>query len=105
MRRRSSGAILVVPEGDGPLSRSPLYQLALKLMKRGPGRDVYKLHRLLGPYPAELEFVYPFTQTVADGELDRGQVREAVRRLRKMGYSSVVLCEKPRAKTDAKRDA
>jgi hypothetical protein len=99
MKRRSTGAILVVPESDGPLSRSALYQQALRLMKRVPGRDVYKVHRQLGPFPAELEFVYPFTQTVSDGEVTRKQVRDAVRQLRKMGYASVVVCEKRRPET------
>jgi 7-cyano-7-deazaguanine tRNA-ribosyltransferase len=99
MKRRSTGAILVVPESDGPLSRSALYQQALRLMKRVPGRDVYKVHRQLGPFPAELEFVDPFTQTVSDGEVTRKQVRDAVRQLRKMGYASVVVCEKRRPET------
>ena len=65
--------------------------------EEGPGRDVYKVHRQLGPFPAELEFVYPFTQTVSDGEVTRKQVRDTVSRLRKMGYESVIVCEKRRA--------
>ena len=104
MKRRATGAILVVPESDGPLSRSALYQKALRMMKRSPGRDVYKVHRQLGAFPAELEFVYPFTQTVSDGEVTRKQVRDAVSQLRKMGYESVTVCEKRRAEGAKTRD-
>jgi 7-cyano-7-deazaguanine tRNA-ribosyltransferase len=98
MKRKSSRAILVVAEGERPLSRSPLYPRLLKLTK-GPRRDVYKLHQQLGPYPAELEFVYPFTQTVTDGVVTSAHVRDAVRRLQEMGYSSVTLCRKERTRT------
>jgi hypothetical protein len=61
--------------------------------------DIYKLHLQLGPYPAELEFVYPFTQTVTDGLSSKKQVREAVKQLQGMGYSSILLCGKDRTRT------
>jgi 7-cyano-7-deazaguanine tRNA-ribosyltransferase len=98
MKRRSTEAILVVAEGERPLSRSAFHQRLLKLTKGSP-RDIYKLHRQLGPYPAELEFVYPFTQTVSDGAVGPIQVRAAVKKLRTMGYSSVVICRKDRTRT------
>ncbi len=56
--------------------------------------DVYRLHQLLGAYPAELEFVYPLTQTVGPFSsaawMDTAEAR-ARRVLRRMGYSSVVV--------------
>ena len=51
--------------------------------------DVYLVHPALGPYPAELEFLYPFSQTEASGlEAHVGLGREKVT-LKKMGYSRV----------------
>ncbi|MGA2664662.1 MAG: tRNA guanosine(15) transglycosylase TgtA [Nitrososphaerales archaeon] len=99
MRKRvrggAEGAVLIAGQGgERPLSRSSLRQ---RLEGTARGRkgsrppDVYKLHQQLGPYPAELEFVYPFTQTVAEGTADAAQVRDAVARLRSMGYSKVVV--------------
>ncbi len=52
-------------------------------------QDLYRLHPILGPYPAELDFVYPFTQIVAARELPKATQKDAVRSLRKIGYSSV----------------
>jgi 7-cyano-7-deazaguanine tRNA-ribosyltransferase len=97
MKRSTDRAILVPSDNDKPIIRTAAYQKILKLVKDEPS-DVYKLHSLLGPYPAELEFVYPFTQTVTDAVPGTREVREAVSRLRKMGYKSVVVCRKPRAK-------
>ena len=98
MRKRSSGAVIVLSEGERPLSKSAVYPWLEKLMM-GSCRDIYKLHQQLGPYPAELEFVYPFTQTVTDGVAGSMQVREAVERLKRMGYSSILLCGKDRTRT------
>jgi 7-cyano-7-deazaguanine tRNA-ribosyltransferase len=97
MKRSTDRAILVPADNDKPIIRTAVYQKVLKLVKDEPS-DVYKLHSLLGPYPAELEFVYPFTQTVTDAIPGAREVREAVSRLRSMGYKSVVICRKPRAK-------
>ncbi|MGD0319841.1 MAG: tRNA guanosine(15) transglycosylase TgtA [Nitrososphaerales archaeon] len=52
--------------------------------------DTYRIHPALGVYPAELDFVYPFTQFVtAAGIGGRMSVKEASARLRKLGYGSV----------------
>ncbi len=99
MKRRSMGAVLLVSDAERPLSRTALPR---RLMEAGKGssHDIYKLHRLLGPYPAELEFVYPFTQTVTDAAVSRRDVRDAVARLRKMGYSTVTVHGKVPAEAD-----
>lgn len=87
LRRSSRNAVLLVGSETIPVDR-------LKLPKRGSkllGNDVYRLHPRLGPYPLELDFVYPFTQTVdATGSVD-DPTREGVRRLRELGYSRVVV--------------
>src|SRR5439155_25935914 len=42
--------------------------------------DLYRLHPRLGVYPAELDFVYPFTQTVEIREMKgEGRGRESPR--------------------------
>jgi len=58
-----------------------------------PGRsDTYRIHPALGVYPAELDFVYPFTQFItAAGLGGRMNVKEATARLRKLGYRSVKI--------------
>ncbi len=83
IRRRHRQAVVVPVENDKPLLRTTVYPRVKKLTEKTPS-DVYKLHPLLGPYPAELEFVYPFTQTVTA--------------LRKMGYRSVVVVGKAKGK-------
>jgi len=52
--------------------------------------DYYRVHPELGPFPAELQFVFPFTQTVSDRDVEP-RIRDAVRRLRAMGYSRVTV--------------
>ena len=71
-RRSSKTAILVAGPGGRP---------------KGEG-DVYFVHPQLGPYPAELEFQYPFSQTESSVG---GAWAEAasVKKLRAMGYSKV----------------
>jgi 7-cyano-7-deazaguanine tRNA-ribosyltransferase len=52
--------------------------------------DTYRIHPALGVYPAELDFVYPFTQVVTTAGIgSRVSVKEAAARLRKLGYRSV----------------
>ncbi len=52
--------------------------------------DTYRIHPALGVYPAELDFIYPFTQVVTSGGLARQRsVKEGTARLRKLGYESV----------------
>ena len=54
--------------------------------------DIYRINPQLGPYPAELEFVFPFSQTISD----RAAPRRVDRGLREgpeegMGYSKVIV--------------
>lgn len=54
--------------------------------------DAYGLHPILGPYPVELGFVYPFSQSVvASGITWRLEPRRATAVLREIGYSLVVV--------------
>jgi len=53
--------------------------------------DKYRVHPQLGVYPAELDFLYPFTQTVSLEERPlEPMVARAVKELRKMGYKRVL---------------
>ncbi len=88
IRRSSKTAVLLGGEEPIPVGR-------LRASGDGGGLrdcDVYRLHPQLGPYPVELDFIYPFTQTVNSAEtLDGGLEKKAVGALRRMGYSRVVL--------------
>jgi 7-cyano-7-deazaguanine tRNA-ribosyltransferase len=86
-------AFLLVSDDERPLGRTPFNQKLQELMKEEP-RDMYKLHPQLGLYPAELEFVYPFTQTVSDSEVNRKDVRSAIAALRNLGYSEILVCSR-----------
>jgi 7-cyano-7-deazaguanine tRNA-ribosyltransferase len=92
MKKRGARAVLLTEDAERPLQKSPSYGRAGGARTK-PG-DVYKLHPFLGPYPSELEFVYPFSQTVTDRAPGREEVRRAVARLRGMGYSSVAVLGK-----------
>lgn len=64
--------------------------------KRQPRRrseaDLYRFHPALGVFPAELEFVYPFSQTVcADESVHPDSVKAAVEELKRLGYGRVDL--------------
>ncbi|HXW37130.1 MAG TPA: tRNA guanosine(15) transglycosylase TgtA [Nitrososphaerales archaeon] len=65
------------------------------------GVDSFRLHPVFGAYPAELEFVYPFTQTVTSEEeaLRVKALGVAKRQLKAMGYSRVTVAEKGRPKS------
>jgi len=53
------------------------------------GEDVYRNHPILGPYPVELEYLYPFSQTEVGDMVPLLTTSEAVRRIRKLGYRGV----------------
>lgn len=90
MKRRGRRAILVRVGAEKPLRTVASYQEASRKQKEDVA-DVYKLHPFLGPYPAELELVYPFSQTVTDHEAGQEDVRRAVTHLRAMGYETVLV--------------
>jgi len=87
---RRSGTAVLVDAGD------PLPLAKLRFAGALPDEaDYYRLHPTLGPYPAELDFVYPFTQTVASAGVEDAKKREpAVEKLRSLGYSRVFIAEK-----------
>jgi 7-cyano-7-deazaguanine tRNA-ribosyltransferase len=97
--RRSNSAVLVISEVPLPLSkvRLPDHKLPSEC-------DFYGLHPTLGPYPAELEFVYPFTQTVASsGACGKAQTAAAQKQLRNWGYSEVLLVKVDARQKDVQR--
>jgi 7-cyano-7-deazaguanine tRNA-ribosyltransferase len=86
VRRGSTQAVLVDAEWSVPTGKTGLIAGLPK------GADVYRLHPLLGPYPVELEFVYPFTQTVAASSLkETDGLAEAASDLRRLGYRRVYV--------------
>ncbi|HUI86406.1 MAG TPA: tRNA guanosine(15) transglycosylase TgtA [Nitrososphaerales archaeon] len=88
--KRCSTALLVLGGEGVPFGRLRFSRRAFRM----GSFDAYRLHPVLGAFPAELEFVYPFTQTVGpyDGGLDeRGLLREARSRLKREGYRRVAI--------------
>lgn len=58
---------------------------------KGSNPDVYRVHPVLGLFPAELDSVYPFGQVVGpEGKRTPGAERTAFRELRRAGYSRVL---------------
>ena len=55
--------------------------------------DVFRVNPVLGPYPAELEFVFPFSQTISDRTQPEASEKACAKRLRTMGYSKVVVAK------------
>lgn len=91
--RSSEGATLLVSEKSVPT----------KKLKGADHRnsDVYRLDPVLGPYPVELEFVYPFTQTVRSETLaPTVSPGDGVKTLKGMGYTRVRV---EKAEGDGKR--
>jgi len=69
--------------------------------KRGKkgAEDVYRNHPILGPYPAELQYLYPFSQTEIGDMVPLLTPSESVRRIRKLGYRAVkALSDEPLSK-------
>ncbi len=88
LRRSSRNA--VVFEGSEPIPVSRLRAMARA--RKMEDCDIYRLHPQLGPYPVELDFVYPLTQTTSAAlASDSKLLTQGVASLRKMGYSRVVL--------------
>ena len=89
-RRCSSTALLLLTRGRR-LRGTEL----LPGKKLGP-LDLYRWHPRLGVYPAELDFLYPFTQTVEIREMNgrrRGNesaAAVALEEVKRMGYTNVV---------------
>lgn len=85
MKRNSSSALVLPAHGAQVSTRTKRQTRA----KKGEDADVYGVHEALGVYPIELEFVYPFSQTVASETQGGAKFRQALGVLRKRGYSRV----------------
>jgi 7-cyano-7-deazaguanine tRNA-ribosyltransferase len=85
LRRESRDAVLLTSWDSVPIGKKKQGSAGVPYKS-----DTYRIHPVLGVYPAELDFVYPFTQVVTAGAIDsRVSVKEAAARLRKLGYRSV----------------
>lgn len=92
-RRRARTAALIGSDESKPLARMKVYQA---LLSRAKGRaiDLYRIHPDLALYPAELEFIYPFTQTMrAESSISAGVWKESIRRLKSLGYTKILVCD------------
>jgi 7-cyano-7-deazaguanine tRNA-ribosyltransferase len=87
--KRNRGMAVLVPGSAHP----PLTMNSGKLKRvKGLGEaDIYRINPQLGPYPAELEFVFPFAQTISDRESPDASVKASVKKLKAMGYSRVIV--------------
>jgi 7-cyano-7-deazaguanine tRNA-ribosyltransferase len=98
--KSASAAALLVSGKLKPLKKLPEYSKLAKLTK-ATQVDVYRIHPTLGVYPAELEFSFPFTQTVAaKKELGSKALRRALSELRKKGYRKTIILKAARRKND-----
>jgi 7-cyano-7-deazaguanine tRNA-ribosyltransferase len=93
-------AVLVPSSAAPPLTRS---SGKIRNVRDLDKADIYRINPQLGPYPAELEFVFPFAQTISDRVAPEGSVEASAKRLRKMGYARVVVAgpakgSRPRAR-------
>jgi 7-cyano-7-deazaguanine tRNA-ribosyltransferase len=98
MRRRRGTrlAALVQSSEAKPLNRMGIL-VRLKGLE-GASMDVYRLHPWFGLFPAELEFVHPFTQVVTEKVAEqrggrRTDLRGVLADLRRMGYHEVLVCD------------
>ena len=78
--RRDSSVATISNDGDGK-------PRADRIM--GEGEDAYRSHPILGPYPLELEYLYPFSQTEIGDMVPLLTLSEQVRRVRELGYRAV----------------
>jgi 7-cyano-7-deazaguanine tRNA-ribosyltransferase len=86
--KASKTAVLVPSSAAPPLTRASGKLRHIKGLEKA---DLYRINPQLGCYPAELEFVFPFAQTISDREAPEAAVKACVRKLKSMGYSKVVV--------------
>jgi 7-cyano-7-deazaguanine tRNA-ribosyltransferase len=81
-------AVLVTSSAAPPLTRR-----SAKVPRAGAlGKaEIYRINPQIGPYPAELEFVFPFAQTISDRQATEASLTASVKKLRAMGYAKVVV--------------
>jgi 7-cyano-7-deazaguanine tRNA-ribosyltransferase len=74
--------------------------------RRAPGKDdLYRNNPVLGPFPIELEFQYPFSQTEVAAVVPSVGVDEAKKRLRGLGYSTVLAGRERKVRSKRSRRA
>ena len=104
-RRRPRGpatAVLATSTASPPLTKTGGRIRRVRGLEQA---DIYRVSPVLGAYPAELEFVYPFSQTIADREVPEASPSACVKQLRRMGYTRVVVGGKGRPKRSKRRSA
>lgn len=87
-RARKATAVLVPSAAPPPLTKS---SGRMRRIKNLQDADIYRINPQLGPYPAELEFVFPFAQTISDRAAPVASVAACVKVLKKAGYSKVIV--------------
>jgi 7-cyano-7-deazaguanine tRNA-ribosyltransferase len=87
-RNARTTAVLVPSSAAPPLTKTSGKMRRVKDLDEA---DIYRINPQLGPYPAELEFVFPFAQTISDRETPQASVKACVKRLREMGYAKVIV--------------
>jgi len=86
--RAGRTAVLVPSSAPPPLTKS---SGKIRQVKDLGKADIYRINPQLGPYPAELEFVFPFAQTISDRVAPEASVAACVKKLKRMGYAKVVV--------------
>jgi len=87
-RVRKRTAVLVPSNAPPPLTKS---SGRMRRIKNLESADIYRINPQLGPYPAELEFVFPFAQTISDRAAPAASVAASIKALKKAGYSRVIV--------------
>ena len=80
LNRRDSTVAVIASEVEG---------MPEAAMRSGGTGDVYVNHPILGPFPMELEYHYPFGQTEIGAMVPLLTPSESVKRLRGLGYRAV----------------
>jgi 7-cyano-7-deazaguanine tRNA-ribosyltransferase len=98
-------AVLVPSSAAPPLTKASGELRRVKGLEKA---DFYRINPQLGCYPAELEFVFPFAQTIADREAPEASVKACVKKLKAMGYAKVMVAgprRRPLSEGGTKRQA
>jgi 7-cyano-7-deazaguanine tRNA-ribosyltransferase len=86
--RPKRSAILVVTGAAPPLTKT---SARIPRSEDPTKADIYRINPLLGVYPLELELVFPFAQTIAEGAAPESSVEACLAKLKAMGYTDVVV--------------
>jgi len=86
---RSTSRALLVSGDSGGSGREP---------ERRSKHDAYSVHPVLGPYPVELQFLFPFSQTEVSLLGPPPGTEESKKKLKALGYRAVEVAETSRAR-------